>query len=489
MTAPIVPMFAPTPSEARVVVPERRSFERTLDRAERGAGRRTQRRDGDDGAHRSETPSRPERPDRPDTDDRVESADRPDTDARAESAERAEPTDEVDAERPIDAVAEEERTTDLDHSSTDSEQAAAAVDLGGARAADLGDGAAPSETGEDDLAALLGLAQGPVAPTPTAAEATGDVAAVTTEDGAVAPAAPAPEVGAELGEAAEVLAGEQPTATEIPTESTEAPPTSTAEELVGETAETPETPAEVSIGADVDAGPVDAANEDAAESSAAEDAGSPVGDDPQAGDPGTGTETTPDHTAGERPSGDDAAGPPVDDGAPAPAPVPAPTQAANADQAATNGPRVETGVAATAPAGNAASSPHAPAAPTPTTMASTVQRIMEVVEEINRQTPARSMTIELSELDGVRVQVSMEGGAVRLRFLDDLPQDQRRLLEREMERSLADRGLDLHQESGGRRRPDHEQTEPTWVPLDSGRVLRPSMSPRQPADAERGVRL
>lgn len=497
MTAPLLPpgpapatASAPTTAPDFAVRPDQPSFDRVLDRAERGrrtehAHRRDRRGrvDEHDDAPSSDTADarRAEAPrsTRSDRADGVRLDDEAHIDDGARLDDEAHIDDEAVDEVVVDPVADADVTEDAggvgsaradERRDAGELMVAGAVELAITTAAPVrspGD-AGTSDAAPEDLATVLDLT---VDAAPGEAGEPAGGGEVPTElvkiEGAAADAA----------QSAEAATGPALGTTDQTTMAGDAAPSGVIVDDAGST--------QVVAEADGGAPPDDAAVSDGGEAPA--DDGASMAD-----------------------AGGDA--PLPDEGTPAPAPPPArgtdapgATTAAPAREAATQnaaggarmaepGPAVEAPMASpSAPAGNAAATPSGPAAPSPSTMASTVQRIIEVVEEIARQTPPRSMTVELGELDGVRVQVSMESSGVRLRFLDELAPDQRRMLERELARSLAERGFDLADGgTDGRRQTSREHDEPRWAPLESGRILRPvaaGAATTSTSTAGRGVRL
>jgi hypothetical protein len=90
----------------------------------------------------------------------------------------------------------------------------------------------------------------------------------------------------------------------------------------------------------------------------------------------------------------------------------------------------------------------APAAgPAPSAAA---DRLMQVVERLAQAAPPRHLTVELPELDGVRVQVALRGSEVVLRIVGgETSGDAFGSLEQELGRALQQRGFDLAGAGGG----------------------------------------
>ena len=81
------------------------------------------------------------------------------------------------------------------------------------------------------------------------------------------------------------------------------------------------------------------------------------------------------------------------------------------------------------------------------------QRIGAALEQMADAPPPRSMTLELTELEGVRVRVSLLAGAVRVSVLDgSIDQAQRTQLASDLDQALAEQGFELAGEREQRRR-------------------------------------
>ncbi len=79
-------------------------------------------------------------------------------------------------------------------------------------------------------------------------------------------------------------------------------------------------------------------------------------------------------------------------------------------------------------------------------------RLVERIEALRNAPPPRSMVLELTELEGTRVRVSLDGNVVRMTVMDgSLDPDAREQLDRELNQALAREGFDLANSSDQQR--------------------------------------
>lgn len=116
-----------------------------------------------------------------------------------------------------------------------------------------------------------------------------------------------------------------------------------------------------------------------------------------------------------------------------------------------------------------------PAAPPPVLQAA--QRIGNQLDQLQDAPPPRSMTLELTELEGVRVRVSLQGAAIRVSILDgSIDQAQRTQLSAELDQALAEQGFELAGEDDQRRREAADNARGDFV-VDLGEVGSASTRP------------
>jgi hypothetical protein len=131
----------------------------------------------------------------------------------------------------------------------------------------------------------------------------------------------------------------------------------------------------------------------------------------------------------------------------------------------------------------AAGTPEA-ATTAPTGHTAAAERLIEVVERLAAAAPPRHLTVELPELDGLRVQVAVRGSEVHLRVVGGQTSgDAFGSLEQDLGRALRQRGFDLAGSGGqpsGRRQPSTAgapaQTGPTATASRARPVARPTQS-------------
>ncbi len=225
-------------------------------------------------------------------------------------------------------------------------------------------------------------------------------------------------------------------------------------------------------------------------------AGQPGAGQPSAGQPGTGD--------GGRPAAPDAPVPPASAGTAAGVAVTPPDAGPAADAAAAAGRRAgptgpadpsaaDTDPSTGAADGIAVTPPVAGTAPQATsgsggapalTPSPLAARLAATIESLADRPPPRSVTLELTELEGLRVRVSMHGDGVRVAVLDGNVDPQvRQRLDRELQSALSqrngafpgDRGADGREQE--RRQPAPLRPEP-WLATRPTRPTRPSIGLR-----------
>lgn len=119
--------------------------------------------------------------------------------------------------------------------------------------------------------------------------------------------------------------------------------------------------------------------------------------------------------------------------------------------------------AASAPATSTAPGPSgASPAPAPAPVAGTaLQRVVDALETLRNAPPPRSLTLDLPDLEGLRLHLSLRGQEVRIAVMQDASGTWTPGLERDLDDALASRGFDLHGDGREGRNEDKRRQRPS----------------------------
>ncbi len=139
------------------------------------------------------------------------------------------------------------------------------------------------------------------------------------------------------------------------------------------------------------------------------------------------------------------------------------------------------GVAAAEGARPQAAATHETTQAAPAGRTAAAERLIEIVERLAAAAPPRHLTVELPEMDGLRVQVAVRGSEVHLRVVGGQTSgDAFGSLEQDLGRALRQRGFDLAGSGGqtsGRRQPSTGDGTP--LPTTATGRPRPAVRPTQ----------
>ncbi|MFV1990980.1 MAG: hypothetical protein ACC652_09610, partial [Acidimicrobiales bacterium] len=109
----------------------------------------------------------------------------------------------------------------------------------------------------------------------------------------------------------------------------------------------------------------------------------------------------------------------------------------------------------------------------PESIGRAAQRLVERIETLRNAPPPRSMVLELTELAGTRVRVSLDGNTVRMTVMDgSLDPDAREQLDRELSQALAQQGFDLSRGSEEQRERWEEAQDQVATVISGQRPIR-----------------